>query len=195
MGIRKKTRNQDKYGLALHLERHIGTSIPSSSTRIDSNKTAEQRILTSIRAFAPTTSLFVKPESYGGYGVYEEHGYTFAPGEDIELYLEPVGYSYSTIESNIPNGKTQYLMEFTAVVISDTSGNILGGFQKLQISKIVSHHQNKEINLNITLSQSEPFPDGDYKVEYTVHDEPSGNTFKIIKDVTISASTSGQPQF
>lgn len=88
------------------------------------------------------------------------------------------------------NGETQYLMNFTAdLVITDTEGTVLGGFQDLPISEIISHHQNKEVNLVVTLSQSSPFPEGNYKVLYTVHDEPSDNTFEITKDVTISPSS------
>jgi hypothetical protein len=43
----------------------------------------------------------------------------------MELYSEPVGFSYKPI---VTNGATQYLMNFTAdVVISDAEGNIVGG--------------------------------------------------------------------
>jgi hypothetical protein len=166
-------------------------SIQSSSAQTDTgNATTEQGIITSNETFASSLDLYVVPESDGGYGVYEERASnTFAPGEDIVLYVEPVGFSYEPIVSNLTNGETQYLMNFTAdLVITDTEGNILGGFQDLPISEIISHHQNKEVNLVITLSQSSPFPEGNYKVLYTVHDEPSGNTFEITKDVTISSS-------
>ena len=81
-------------------------------------------------------------------------------------------------------------MNFTADLdITDTEGNVLGGFQDLPIMEITSHHQNKEVNLVITLSQSSPFPEGNYELLYTVHDEPSGNTFEVSKDITISATT------
>lgn len=40
----------------------------------------------------------------------------------------------------------------------------------------------------ITISQSEPFPLGDYQLLYTVHDGPSGHTFDIAKDITISSA-------
>jgi hypothetical protein len=80
-------------------------------------------------------------------------------------------------------------MNFTAdLVITDPEGSVLGGFQDLPISQIVSHHQNKEVNLVITLSQSEPFPEGNYELQYTVHDVPSGNTLEIAKDITITTS-------
>ena len=164
------------------------SAMPSSSAQIDTGNTTEQGVITSNGTFASSLDLFVVPESVGGYGVYEKlASNTFAPGEDIVLYSEPVGFSYKPIISNGTNGETQYLMNFTAdLVITDTGGNVLGGFQDLPISEIISHHQNKEVNLVITLSQSSPFPEGNYKVLYTVHDEPSGNTFEISKDVVIS---------
>jgi hypothetical protein len=129
------------------------------------------------------------PDSIGGYGVYEEHlPNAFSPGEDIVLYVEPVGFSHEPVETTLSNNETLYLMNFTAdVVISDTEGNILGGFKDLPISQIVSHHQNKEINLVITLSQSQPFPPGDYRLLYTINDEPSGNAFELSKDVRITS--------
>jgi len=163
-------------------------SFQSSSAQTDTgNATTEQGVITSNGTFASSLDLFVVPESVGGYGVYEElASNTFAPGEDIALYSEPVGFSYKPIISNGTNGETQYLMNFADLVITDTEGNVLGGFQDLPISEIISHHQNKEVNLVITLSQSSPFPEGNYKVLYTVHDEPSGNTFEISKDVVIS---------
>jgi hypothetical protein len=102
--------------------------------------------------------------------------------------VEPVGFSHEPVEPTVSNNETLYLMNFTAdVVISDTEGNILGGFEDLPISQIVSHHQNKEINLVITLSQSQPFPPGDYRLLYTINDEPSGNAFELAKDVRFTS--------
>ena len=168
-------------------------SYQSSSAQIDNgNATTERGIITSNRTFDSSLDLFAIPNSLGGYGVYEEHvSNTFVPGEDIVLYSEPVGFSYKPVMSNLTNGGTQYLMNFTAdVVITDTEGSILGGFQDLPISEIISHHQNEEVNLVITLSQSSPFPEGNYQLLYTIRDEPSGNTFEIVKDITILNSMS-----
>jgi hypothetical protein len=62
-------------------------------------------------------------------------------------------------------------MKFTADLdITDTEGKVLGGFRDLPIMEITSHHHNKEVNLVITLSQSSPFPEGNYELLYTVHD-------------------------
>jgi hypothetical protein len=48
------------------------------------------------------------------------------------------------------------------------------------------HHQNKELNLNISIDQSSPFPRGDYIITYRITDKnSSGKSFDIIKDVTV----------
>jgi hypothetical protein len=104
-------------------------SFQSSSAQTDTgNTTTEQGVITSNGTFASSLDLFIVPESDGGYGVYEERGSsTFAPGEDIVLYSEPIGFSYKPIVSNLTNGETQYLLNFTAdLVITDTEGNVLG---------------------------------------------------------------------
>ena len=53
------------------------------------------------------------------------------------------------------------------------------------VSNIVSYHQNKELNLDISIEQSSPFPPGDYVITYRITDENSGKSFDIIKDVTV----------
>lgn len=161
----------------------------SVNAQTDNNST-EHDIIVSNETFTSALDLFAEPESIGGYGVYEErNSNAFAPGEDIVLYVEPIGFSYQPVAPIAPNNDTLYLMNFTAdIIITDTDGNVLAGFQDLPISEIVSHHQNKEINLVITLSQSSPFPEGDYALLYTVHDGPSGNTFEVAKDITIADS-------
>jgi hypothetical protein len=165
------------------------TTFLTSYAQVDNNST-ENEIITTNNTFASSLDLIIVPESDGGYGVYEEHiSNTFSPGEDIVLYVEPIGFSYKPVAPTAPNNQTLYLMNFTAdLVITDPEGSVLGGFQDLPISQIVSHHQNKEVNLVITLSQSEPFPEGNYELQYTVHDVPSGNTLEIAKDITITTS-------
>jgi hypothetical protein len=155
--------------------------ISHAQTNINGNNSIGQSFGSTNSTFASALDLFVVPDSTGGYGVYEEHlPNTFSPGEDIVLYVEPVGFSHEPVEPILSNNETLYLMNFTAdVIISDTKGNILGGFEDLPVSQIVSHHQNKEINLVITLSQSQPFPPGDYRLLYTINDEPSGNSFEL----------------
>ena len=67
--------------------------------------------------------------------------------------------------------KTLYTIDFTAdFVISDSDGNVLTGQQGLPVSNIASYHQNKEVFIPFTITQTSPFPSGDYVVTYTIHD-------------------------
>jgi len=126
---------------------------------------------------------FVVPGSVNGYGIYQSHNSsTFKPGEKIVLYIEPVGYSYKPIGS-------LFLMNFTGdVLISDKAGHVLTGFQNLPLSTLNSHHKNKELTLTVCLTQTKPFPPGEYVLKYTIHDLPSGNSFDIIKNIRIANS-------
>ena len=102
------------------------------------------------------------------------------------LYVEPLGYTYGTVTDE--DGNTLYTMNFTLdFIISDKNGNILGGQEDIPVSNIISHHQSKELNLDISIDQSSPFPPGDYVITYRITDENSGNSFDITKDVTVQA--------
>ena len=124
---------------------------------------------------------FVVPGSVDGYGIYQSHNSSiFKPGEVISLYVEPAGFSYKPLGS-------LFLMNFTAdIVISDKAGQIHGGVQNLPVSLLLSHHQNKELDLTIDLTQNHPFPTGDYVLKYTIHDVPSGKSFDILKNISIA---------
>jgi hypothetical protein len=177
--------------LMLTVSSNIVSSSQTSYAQVDNTRTSTTQVkptTVNMNKFHSAFDTFVVPESTGGYGVYEEHlSNTFKPGEKIVLYIEPVGFSYQPIESAATtNNKTLYLMNFTAdVVISNKSGQILAGFQNLPISQIVSHYKNKELNLVVSLSQSNPFPPGDYILKYIIHDKPSGNSFDITKNIKI----------
>src|SRR6476620_3150373 len=82
--------------------------------------------------------------------------------------------------------ETLYLSNFTAdVIISDKAGKVLVGVQNLPVSEILSHHKNNEISLTVSLTQSNPFPVGDYMVKYLIRDVLSGNTFQIVKNIKV----------
>lgn len=139
---------------------------------------------TEIQTFSSAFDTFVNTDPQG-YGVYEERdSSTFSPGEDIILYIEPVGFEYGTTEEG---DGSLYTINFSAdFVISDAEGNVLTGQQGLPVSEIISHHQNKEVFIPFTISQTSPFPAGDYVITYTIHDSNSGNSFDIVKEITIS---------
>jgi hypothetical protein len=140
---------------------------------------AKQNILNN--TFHSGFDTFVVPGSVNGYGIYQSHNSSiFKPGEKIVLYMEPIGYSYKPIGS-------LFLMNFTGdVLISDKAGHVLTGFQNLPLSTLISHYKNKELTLTVSLTQTEPFPPGEYVLKYTIHDLPSGNSFDIIKNIRIA---------
>jgi hypothetical protein len=140
---------------------------------------------------------FIEPDSVAGYGIYEEHADNniFTPGETIQLYLEPVAFGHQQIQDD--NGNTLYIMNFTAdIILSDVNGNELRTFEGIPVGSIVSYRQNTDMHLILTVTQSQPFPVGDYIVTYVVHDQVTGQSFQIDKRITIDdvdASTGGLP--
>jgi len=151
---------------------------------------------TSEQIFRSGFDTFVTSEPKG-YGMYEKReSNVFAPGETFLLYVEPVGYSYGNVTDE--NGDQLYTMNFTVdFTISNPNGTILAGQEDLPLSNLVSHHQNKELMLQMTIDQTSPFPPGDYVLKYTFTDENSGRSFDIRKDVTVNyeeedSSSSGE---
>jgi hypothetical protein len=150
---------------------------------------AQQNVMNQTSAgFRSVFNTFVVPGSSHGYGVYEEHkSNVFKPGEKIALYIEPVGFTHRPITGTTNKSATLYLSNFTAdVVISDKAGKVLGGVQNLPVSEILSHHKNNEISLTVSLTQSNPFPVGDYVIKYLIRDVPSGTTFQIVKNIKVA---------
>jgi hypothetical protein len=144
-----------------------------------------------------------------GYGVYEEHvsnlssvsnassvpgvsnmsnvssANTFAPGETMYLYVEPVGFTHSPSSNESAN--TRYTIDIAAdIIISAPNGTELASIIDLPVIKVTSHQKNTELSLLLTLTQIKPFPIGDYSIKYVVKDKPSGRTFDITKEITIT---------
>jgi len=130
--------------------------------------------------------------SADGYGVYQEHkSNLFKPGEPIVLYVEPVGFTHLPINGGGGNGLNNntklYLIKMTAaIVLSDKQGNILLGKENIPLLNVISHNKNTELFMNLRVTQSTPFPAGEYVITYTITDVPSGKTFKIVKDIVIA---------
>jgi hypothetical protein len=110
---------------------------------------------------------------------------TFAPGETMYLYVEPVGFTHSPSSNESAN--TRYTIDIAAdIIISAPNGTELASIIDLPVIKVTSHQKNTELSLLLTLTQIKPFPIGDYNIKYVVKDKPSGRTFDINKEIAIT---------
>ena len=110
---------------------------------------------------------------------------TFAPGETMYLYVEPVGFTHSPSSNESKNAL--YTIDISGdIIISAPNGTQLASIIDMPVLKVTSHQKNTELSLLLTLSQIKPFPVGDYDIKYVVKDKPSGRTFNIIKEITIT---------
>ena len=101
------------------------------------------------------------------------------------LYVEPVGFTYSPSSNESAN--TRYTIDISAeIIISAPNGTELASIIDLPVIKVTSHQKNTELSLLLTLTQIKPFPIGDYNIKYVVKDKPSGRTFDITKEITIT---------
>ena len=128
---------------------------------------------------------------------YREHtpANVFRPGETIVLYLEPVGFGHQAITATSTddvgiNGSSvsmpMYLIEMTVdIIISDAAGTQLQALEDLPGASFISHRENTEFPLVVTLTQSEPFPVGDYILSYIIYDQVTGQSFQIDRQITI----------
>jgi hypothetical protein len=135
--------------------------------------------------FEPRVATYVNESAVIGNGQYQEHSNVFPPGENIVLYVQPIGFGHKQIQGQ--NGEKLYLMNFTAdIVLSMKNGTIVGGGQDITLSQPISHYRNTELYTTLTVTQKNPFPAGDYIFKYTLKDQTTGKSFDITKDVTIS---------
>jgi hypothetical protein len=166
-------------------------------------------------AFTSQFDVFIAEGSDLGYGIYREHipANVFRPGETIVLYVEPVGYGHQPITDSATineeggsatggssvsatSDTTLYVMNMTAdYIISDSTGSELQTIEDVPVGNLVSHRQNLELFLTLTLRQDQPFPVGDYIVTYVVHDQVTGQSFQLDRSITIddNAATGALP--
>ncbi|MDP9016028.1 MAG: hypothetical protein M3M87_04650, partial [Thermoproteota archaeon] len=169
------------------------TTITSSATEEDNQsidlEAARQQYLQvwNQTEFQIIFDTFVEPGSATAYGVYQErqNNNIFRPGETIQLYAEPVGFGHQPIIDD--NGNILYTMVFTAdMILSDVNGNELISSEDLPLTELISHRQNTEMFLELSVTQEEPFPVGDYIITYIVHDQATGESFQLDKRITIA---------
>jgi hypothetical protein len=142
--------------------------------------------------FYSAKDLFVTSEPQG-YGIYQERdSNVFQPGETIIIYIEPVGFKYNNLTDE--KGRPVYSVNFSAgFTLSYENGTIVGGQENLPVSEITSYNKVKEVFIPFTITQSSPFPPGDYYIMVSITDQNSGNVFEINKNITISSESSLNP--
>jgi hypothetical protein len=120
-----------------------------------------------------------KAELFGGYA--QRPTSTFAPGEKLLTYLEPVGYDWKPLGGGL----------FTFGVTTDfeiltRDGKVLGGQRAFQTLDLTSHYKNREffVSLTLTIDGIEP---GDYILAYTIHDKVSGKNARVEQPFSIKA--------
>jgi len=134
--------------------------------------------------FQPLVATFVNASSRIATGVYQEHSNVFAPGETILLYLQPIGFGAKEIQG--PKGEKSYLINFTADVALSRGGEILASATNLGGVQIISHIRNTELFTTVSVTQTNPFPTGDYSIKYTLNDKITGKKFELTKNITIA---------
>ena len=180
------------YVIVIYTVLYLFTLTNTESLAIQSNDTQSMSLQSSAipyntnnSTFYPAMAIFVSSEPVG-FGIYDKDSLSiFSPGETIITYIEPVGFAYKNITDI--NGKPLYSINFGAsFTISSPDGTMLGGQENVPIGGIVSHHMNKEVFIPYSITQSIPFPAGDYVVTYKITDKNSDKSFNFEKNITIS---------
>ena len=170
-----------------------------ADSRLADFEAARQQYMTAWNntAFNSQFDVFVAEGTVGLYGEYREHvpAEVFRPGEIIVLYVEPIGFGHlpvtDTSVEDVGNteatSRSWYLINMTADIYgTDSSGAQIFAIEDLAVaSNLISHRQITEIPMTLTLTQEEPFPVGDYILTYVVHDEVTGQSFQIDRQITI----------
>lgn len=121
-------------------------------------------------------------EEAGGFGLYNQReNTTFATGETFFIYGEAKNY---TIKENQNNLYEIYLKE--DIYILDQDNNVLFGQTDFLDYHITSHSKNSDLFINNTITQTSPFPVGNYKFRLVLKDVLSQKTTEAIIEFTIA---------
>ena len=78
---------------------------------------------------------------------------TFAPGETMYLYVEPVGFTHSPSSNESAN--TRYTIDIAAdIIISAPNGTELASIIDLPVIKVTSHQKNTESAIDFNSDQT-----------------------------------------
>jgi len=125
--------------------------------------------------------LFTNEEA-GGFGLYNQReNATFAPGETLFIYGEAKNYTIKESQNNLYE---IYLKE--DLYILDQDNNVLFGQADFLDYHITSHSKNSDLFINNTITQTSPFPVGNYKFRLVLKDVFSQKTTETIIEFTIA---------
>jgi len=120
-------------------------------------------------------------EEAGGFGLYNQRGNaTFASGETFFIYGETKNYTIKKIDEKLFE---IYLKE--DIYILDEENSILFGQTDFLDYHITSHSKNSDLFINNTITQTSPFPAGNYKFRLVLKDVFSQKTTEVIIDFTV----------
>lgn len=178
-------------------ETSVSLEVQGENNELAQLEAARQEYLASWNntGFTSQFDVFIAEGTVGLYGQYREHlpENVFRPGETIVLYMQPVGFGHQPYTETIELGatgdpvtRTFYLINLTAdYIISDLAGTVLTTIENIPAGNIISHQQITELPMTLTLTQSQPFPVGDYIITYVMHDHVTGQSFQIDRAITI----------
>ncbi len=123
---------------------------------------------------------FTNEEAWG-FGMYDQReNAIFAQGETFLMYGEARNYTIKEIKKDLYE---IYLKE--DIYILDKNNNVLFKQEDFLDYHITSHSKNFDLFINNTLTQTSPFPVGDYKFLLVLKDVFSGKTTEVTIDFTV----------
>jgi len=117
-----------------------------------------------------------------GFGMYNpRENSTFAQGETFFIYGEAKNYTIKETEKDLYE---IYLKE--DIYILDQDNNVLFGQADFLDYHIMSHSKNFDLFINNTITQTSPFPVGNYKFRLVLKDVFSQKTTEAIIEFTVT---------
>ena len=124
--------------------------------------------------------IFTDEEAWG-FGMYNQReNAVFAQGETFLIYGEARNYTIKEIKKDLYE---IYIKE--DMFILDKNNNVLFKQEDFLDYHITSHSKNFDLFITNTLTQTSPFPVGDYKFLLVLKDIFSGKTTEVTIDFTV----------
>jgi hypothetical protein len=125
--------------------------------------------------------IFTDEEAWG-FGMYNQReNAVFAQGETFLIYGEARNYNIKEIKKDLYE---IYIKE--DMYILDKNNNVLFKQEDFLDYHITSHSKNFDLFITNTLTQTSPFPVGDYKFLLILKDVFSGKTTEVTIDFTVA---------